>query len=139
MPKYSNAIKFTAYGIPQTKGSTKAYIRGGRPIVTNDNPKAKEWQRMVAWMAQTNRPQGGIFTEAVLVRLQFFFVRPKSIKPDKRPHHTVKPDIDKATRCVLDALKGTIYQDDSQVIKLLVSKEYGPEPCVMVEVREVIR
>ena len=128
-------IKFTAYGKPETKGSTKAFVRGGRAIITNDNPKTKAWQTIVAWEAQRNRP-GDIIQEAVQVNLKFYFLRPKSVPVKKRPFHTVKPDIDKITRAVLDGLKGTIYSDDSVVVKLIVEKEYGDPPRCEIEVKE---
>lgn len=128
-------IKFTAYGKPETKGSTKAFVRGGRAIITNDNPKTKAWQTIVAWEAQRNRP-GDIIQEAVQVNLKFYFLRPKSVPVKKRPFHTVKPDIDKITRAVLDGLKGTIYSDDSVVVKLIVEKEYGDPPRCEIEVNE---
>ena len=136
MTKFGKAeVKFTAYGIPQTKGSTKSFVVNNKPVTTNDNPKTKDWQSVVAWMAQTNRPPGGLFQGAVSVRLEFYFCRPTSVSEKKRPHHTVKPDIDKITRAVLDALKGTIYKDDSQVVQMIVTKEYGVEPMVIVEVK----
>lgn len=129
-------IKFTAYGKPETKGSTKAFVRGGRAIITNDNPKTKAWQTIVAWEAQRNRP-GDIIQEAVQVNLKFYFIRPKSVPAKKRPYHTVKPDIDKITRAVLDGLKGTIYSDDSVVVKLIAEKEYGDPPRCEIEVIEI--
>jgi len=136
VPRFGRSeVRFTAYGIPQTKGSTKAFVRGDKAIITNDNPKTKDWHNVVAWTAQANRPRGGIFRGAVSVRLEFFFCRPKSVSEKKRPHHTVKPDIDKITRATLDALKGTVYNDDSQVVQLIVTKEYGLEPMVNIEVK----
>lgn len=134
-------VEFTVYGVAQTKGSTKSFVvknrKTGKPmaVTTNDNPKTKDWHNIVAWAAQINKPPGGIFTGAVAVRLEFYFCRPKSVSEKKRPHHTVKPDIDKTTRATLDALKGTIYVDDSQVTQLFVTKEYGAEPMVIVEVK----
>ena len=128
-------MRFTVYGKPETKGSTKAFVVKGKPIITNDNPKTKGWQTLVAWEAQRNRP-GGIIQSAVEVKLKFYFLRPKSVSVKKRPYHTVKPDIDKVTRAVLDGLKGTIYSDDSVVVKVEAEKEYGDPPRCEIEVRE---
>lgn len=131
------SISFVAYGIPQPKGSTRAFVKKGRVITTSDNPKLKDWHKIVAFMAQTNRPEK-LIQGAVSVKLKFYFLRPASVSEKKRPYHTVKPDIDKLTRAVLDALKGTIYGDDSQVVKLDLGKEYGDPPRVEVEVGEVV-
>ena len=67
--------------------------------------------------------------------LAFYFSRPKSVSYKKRPDHTVKPDIDKLIRAVLDALTGIFYADDAQVDELYVTKMYGDPPRVEVEVR----
>jgi Holliday junction resolvase RusA-like endonuclease len=131
-------VKFTVYGKPETKGSTRAFVVNGKAVTTNDNPKTKHWQTLVAWEAQRNRP-GEIIQGAVEVKLKFYFIRPKSVSEKKRPHHIVKPDIDKITRSVLDGLKGTIYSDDSVVIKLVVDKEYGDPPRCEIEVMEVTK
>lgn len=69
--KYPDVVQFTAYGIPQTKGSTRSFVKGEKVITTNDNPKTKDWHHIVAWMAQTNRPENGLFNGAVSVRLKF--------------------------------------------------------------------
>lgn len=122
-------IQFTVYGKAETKGSTKSFVIKGRAVTTNDNTKTKDWQTLVAWKAQNNRPER-ILQGAVGVRLSFFFLRPGSVSAKKRPHHTVKPDIDKITRAVLDGLKGIIYKDDAVVVKLAAEKDYGePQRC----------
>jgi len=132
----TGGISFTAYGIPQPKGSTKAFVVKGRAITTSDNTKLKPWHEVVAYAAQAHRPKGGIIRGAVAVELSFYLLRPKSVSEKKRPHHTVKPDIDKLARGVLDALKGVIYSDDSVVVDLHPRKAYGNPPRVEITVRE---
>jgi Holliday junction resolvase RusA-like endonuclease len=127
-------IEFTAYGIPQPKGSTKSFVVGGKAVTTSDNAKVKPWQEVVSWAAQQHRPEQ-IFRGPVIVELDFHFLRPKSVSEKKRRFHTVKPDIDKITRSTLDALKGVIYADDSQVTTLLVAKKYGDAPMVNVKIK----
>ncbi|MCL6557394.1 MAG: RusA family crossover junction endodeoxyribonuclease [Firmicutes bacterium] len=137
-----NRISFTVYGQAQTKGSAKAFTftdKNGktRASITNDNPKSKEWQSLVAKLAQEHRPEGGIIKGAVVVGIDFYFLRPKSVPVKKRPHMIVKPDIDKITRSVLDGLKGTIYADDAQVIGLNIRKYYGDPPRAEIMIIEV--
>jgi Holliday junction resolvase RusA-like endonuclease len=50
---------------------------------------------------------------------------------------SVKPDIDKLSRSVLDAITGGIVKDDSQVIILNARKEYGDKPGVLIRVAEI--
>jgi Holliday junction resolvase RusA-like endonuclease len=51
--------------------------------------------------------------------------------------HTKKPDLDKLLRALKDALKGVIYRDDSQVVRVVTSKDYSPAPGVIVTVRQL--
>ena len=47
--------------------------------------------------------------------------------------HTSKPDVDNLAKAVLDALNGILYEDDSQVVMLAVTKQYAKEePGTMV-------
>lgn len=48
-----------------------------------------------------------------------------------------KPDCDNLAKIILDALNGIAYKDDSQVTHLCVSKEYGIQPKVIVELKEI--
>lgn len=132
----SNRIQFTAYGIPQPKGSTKSFVVKGRAITTSANAKVKPWQEIVAYAAQTHRPPQ-IWVGGIRIRLHFYFLRPKSVSAKKRPHHTVKPDVDKITRGVLDSLTGVIWADDSQVCSMTVCKSYGDSPSVEVQIWQV--
>ena len=45
-------------------------------------------------------------------------------------------DIDNIAKSILDALNGFAYEDDCQVTKLMISKEYGAEPRVIVQLEE---
>ncbi len=38
---------------------------------------------------------------------------------------TAKPDIDNILKTILDAFNGVIYKDDSQVVEIMIKKEYG--------------
>lgn len=132
-------ISFRVYGIPQTKGSAKAFYRPGMrfPVVMNDNPRNKPWSQTVSAVAQQHRPSSGLWPGPVRVILLFYLPIPKSL-PKRRPFFMVKrPDIDKCTRSILDAIKGVIYRDDSQVVGLEVAKLYGLEPGVVVQVEQL--
>ena len=45
-------------------------------------------------------------------------------------------DIDNIAKSILDALNGFAYEDDCQVTKLMISKEYGAEPRAIVQIEE---
>lgn len=53
-----------------------------------------------------------------------------TVRPTKRP------DLDNIAKIILDALNGTAYHDDSQVVVLNISKRYADIPCVSVVISE---
>jgi crossover junction endodeoxyribonuclease RusA len=117
-------ITFTVIGHAQPQGSTKAFMpKGARyPVVTSDNPNLKQWRHLVAHCAQQHA--GGPMYGGVHVVLDFALQRPKSL-PKRASQHLKKPDIDKLARAVLDALTGILYHDDSEVVRLEVTKRYA--------------
>lgn len=129
-------IEFRVYGIPQTKGSTKAFMRPGMrfPVVTNDNTKNKAWAGTVAEVAQRVKVSIGALAPMegpLCIRLSFYLPRPKSI-PKRVAYPTKRPDLDKMVRSVKDALTGVLYRDDSQIVSIVADKEYSEEPGVHV-------
>jgi Holliday junction resolvase RusA-like endonuclease len=116
-------IKFTVYGEPIPKGSTRAFVVNGKAVTTNANKKTKDWQLLVAMAAQEYRPNK-LMEDAVGLQLTFTMPRPRSISVKKRPLPTVKPDLDKLIRCILDALTGIMFIDDSQVTEIKAVKHY---------------
>jgi crossover junction endodeoxyribonuclease RusA len=126
------SIDFFVPGIPVAKGSMRAYaIPGGRVGMTNDSKKTKPWQADVkhfASQAWTGPPLPK--DVAVDIDLRFWLVRPRSVSAKRRPCPVVKPDVDKLARCILDALTGVCFVDDSQVVALGASKKYSDVPGV---------
>jgi crossover junction endodeoxyribonuclease RusA len=118
-------ITFTVIGHAQPQGSTKAFMpKGARyPVVTSDNPNLKQWRQLVAYAAQQHASAGPL-SGGVRVMLDFALQRPKSL-PKRTSQHLKKPDIDKLARAVLDALTGILYRDDSEVVRLDVTKRYA--------------
>ena len=45
-------------------------------------------------------------------------------------------DVDNIAKSILDALNGFAYEDDCQVVRLTISKEYGAEPRAIVQIEE---
>ena len=45
-------------------------------------------------------------------------------------------DIDNIAKSILDALNGFAYEDDCQVTTLIITKQYGQNPCAEVQVGE---
>jgi Holliday junction resolvase RusA-like endonuclease len=146
-------ITFVAYGRPQQKGSHRALpirrktasgaLRAGL-VVTDDNPLLNAWDNRVAAAAFGARNGSGLILTPVGVALDFYFARPKShygsgrnaqlLRKGAPDYHTTKPDIDKLSRAVLDAITGILIRDDRQVVTLDAAKHYGDPECVKVRI-----
>ena len=139
----NKAIHFVCYGHPEPQGSTKAFIPKGwtRAIITSDNSKLKPWRQQLSQSARAALAENGgeLLAKPNGVRLAvcFYLEKPASVSK-KRILPTVKPDTDKLVRAILDALTGTIFEDDAQVTDIVVAKRYGvPERAeIQVEIIE---
>ena len=130
-------------GVPVPKGSTKAFMRRGKPVITGDNERTKPWQHVITTLCYGKRSYADA---AVGVSLAFFVPRPKGhyrngvLRKDAPRFPTVKPDIDKLTRAVLDALTDAQWWiDDSRVINVVAVKLYADAhaPGVVINASEI--
>src|SRR5262245_54945311 len=133
-------VSFEVPGLARAQGNAKAVVprkwaedahRAGttpRAVVTLDDKPSKDWQALVASQAQ-DCAGDGLFVGAVVLTVTFRLPRPVSA-PRRVIHHLTKPDLDKLTRNVLDALTGVLYADDKQVVDLHARKRYvfAPHP-----------
>lgn len=108
-------------------------------MITSDNPKAARWQQCIATGARLlGEPR---FTDAVAVALLFRMPRPKRLpKGITQPVRARSGDIDKLARLALDALTGTLLDDDVQVCELHARKVFvsgSDAPGVRITVGEL--
>lgn len=124
--------EFDVMGTPIPQGSMQAFNRrgGGRPIVTADNARTRPWKDSVAWAAASARQRR--CDGPVIVRMAFRMARPKGhsgkrgLLPSAPMQPAVKPDIDKLSRAVLDALvEAQVIVDDALVTELRAIKRYA--------------
>ncbi len=140
-------LNFTVVGKAAPQGSMKGVAitrNDGSPgtIFMSDNPHTHPYRKEVAWEALRARTAAGLLNQlfapaplAVRMGLTFVFLRPKSA-PKTRAYPVVKPDLDKLVRSTCDALKGVIWDDDSQLVGFdTLEKIYGDAECVHVCVR----
>lgn len=89
----------------------------------------REYEKKVK--AEYNNQGGQLFEAPVRVNITAFKKIPKSY-PKKRIRAILagieqavsKPDVDNICKIILDALNGTAYKDDTQVVRLVISKKY---------------
>jgi crossover junction endodeoxyribonuclease RusA len=127
----NQSIHLRVNGIPVPQGSKQAFIVGkgaeARAVVAPAGSKdAKEahkaWRQSVTDEA-AKAAQGEPWDGPVAIKIEFVFPRPKAAK--HRTRHTVKPDLDKLIRSVLDSLvAGGLLVDDARICEISASKFY---------------
>lgn len=131
-------VAFLVRGLPAPQGSKRAFVAQGRAIVAEDSKKSAPWRDSVAAAAAEAMNGALPMAGPIEVMVTFLFVRPVSVKAEKRPYPSVRPDVDKLARAVLDGLTaGGVYTDDSRVIDLHARKRYAAVPGAEITVREV--
>lgn len=136
-------IAFTVQGIPSPQGSVRAFVVNGRAVVTQGG-SAERRRNLSDWRGDVQRTakhasNGRMFLGPVRVGLIFWLPRPASA-PKARRYPDKRPDLDKLVRAVLDALTGSVWRDDAQVVQIDAGKDYaaaGEPPGVRVVIAEV--
>lgn len=132
-------LTFQVPGTPVQQGSKRGFSRKGSTfvqIVDDNKAKLKPWRATVREHAANALGNGTGFTDACFVLLDFHMPRPKSVR---RARPSVKPDIDKLTRALLDGLTDSgVLKDDALVVSLHVEEWYADgDPFVNVRVGEL--
>jgi len=130
-----DSFSFTVFGVDPAPQGSKKYVGTRRtaagnniPMIVESSPKLPAWRKAVSEaVIQGMRASGddGKFDGAVKVEAVFYLTRKPTVK---RELPTVPPDVDKLTRSLLDGItaKGDgVWRDDSQVVRLEVSKVYA--------------
>ena len=117
-----------------------------RPRITRNGtftPKrTRDYERAIrqAW-----QDAGGITFGAapVIVEAVAVFEPPKSLSRKKRLDlidrgaPTKKPDADNVAKIILDGLNKVAWDDDTQVVDVMVTKRYAEDPLVAVIIEEI--
>jgi Holliday junction resolvase RusA-like endonuclease len=140
-------IVIDVLGSPAPKGNARAFVnkRTGRAVLSSfgsgtTEKRLRSWDALVreaAYDAVEIRRQRDVtsplFVDCPLaVGIVFRLSRPAGhyakkggLRPTARVAPTTKPDADKLARSTLDALHGTIFDDDSRIVELGVVKTYA--------------
>lgn len=133
-------IEFTVPGIPKGKGRPRFSNRGG--FVRAYTPKTtQDYEDAIrgCYMEQCGEKLEG----ALCIEITGRFNPPKSATKSQKAlmlagqiPFTHKPDCDNLAKVVLDALNGIAYEDDRQITRLSVRKEYAEFPEVRVRIKK---
>ena len=126
-----NSFSFTVFGSEPRPQGSKKYVGTRRtaagnniPLIIEASPGLPVWRKAVSdAVIQGMHDSGdlGKFEGAVKVEAVFYLTRKPTVK---RAFPTVPPDVDKLSRALLDSCK-PVWGDDSQVVRLEVSKKYA--------------
>jgi crossover junction endodeoxyribonuclease RusA len=131
-------------GLPRQQGDLQV---GRHGKLFHKAKGLEQWRHNIAWRARKLMRVNGfgnvLFDGPVSVSLIFVLARPKAMPKSKPTPPAIKrPDIDKLTRAVFDALTGVVYVDDSQIIHdecLKRTAEFNEETGVIVEINSIVQ
>lgn len=111
---------FFVEGTPAPQGSKSGFIRGGRVVLVESSKKVKPWREAVG--AKARESVGELLDGPLVLDVMFIMPRPKALGDKPAPPMVQRPDADKLLRSTCDALTGTCYGDDSQVVTIHAHK-----------------
>lgn len=111
-------IEYFVPGIPVPQGDLASNSRG---ILYHKNKALEPWRHQIAWRARRPMRDNGfgdvIFAGPISLSVLFVLRRVQgTAKRRATPPAIKKPDLDKLTRSIGDALTGVVWVDDSQII-----------------------
>jgi crossover junction endodeoxyribonuclease RusA len=127
-------VRFVVDGHPASQGSmTAVYNRklGVARVRHVAAPALSLWRSQCREAAKLAGAE--VWEGPIAIRISFGLPAPLNQKHG----YPKRPDLDKLVRGVLDALTGTCYRDDSQVVKIEAEKVW--EPVTIIEVWRVER
>jgi len=119
---------YVLFGLPIAQQRHRTTHKYGRTW-SYEPAKTKNWKKeikrqMLIYKAMELKGEEIFFETPIRLQLKFFFNKPKSL-PKRTEYHSKKPDITNLVKAVEDALEGILYKNDSQIVKLVASKEYA--------------
>lgn len=156
-PASREALSVFVAGTPAPQGSKRPLgRRGGRHVMVESSKKVKPWRRAIrdAFTKSENIGLGWhdfpvrVFEKGTALVVMIVFVMPRPVSTPKTkptPLAVKRPDVDKLTRAVLDALDSTsgagVFADDSQVITVHAHKrvaELGEPTGAMIHIQPAV-
>jgi Holliday junction resolvase RusA-like endonuclease len=137
-----NAITFTVPGVPVGKGRPR-FARRGAHVATYTPAKTVSYENLVKHYAFLIMAGRAPLKRPIALAVDIYMPIPASWS--KKRHQlavcgligaTTKPDWDNVSKLTADALNGIIYDDDKQIVRAMVTKQYGLIPRVEVRVQE---
>lgn len=139
----STEIAFCVPTEPVGKGRPRSTIVAGYVRVYTP-PKTAAYERMVATYAKLAMGSRAPLTGPLSASMLFRYSVPKSFTKARRravlawegpDYYLGRYDADNLTKAVLDALNGVVFNDDKQIVRLVVLKRPDANPGVDILVK----
>ena len=141
-------IKFTIYGEPQPKGSIRHRFiktKKGKFISVSYPDKktrnAMQDMRMQSIPFKPDKPLEG----AIILTVTIYRSIPKSFSKKKTEMAengilwpVTRPDVSNYLKGIEDAFNKIMWNDDSQIVRIIAGKYYSERPRIEIEIQEVI-
>jgi crossover junction endodeoxyribonuclease RusA len=123
-----NPLNLFVEGLPAPKGS---WIVKHGYFIPDNREKLNIWTHAIKTAAKAAYSPAAPSQNAIELKLKFYLSPPRNTGQGPA---TTRPDIDKLSRAVMDALAGIVYADDRQVVRLEAIKEYSPNDSTGAEI-----
>jgi Holliday junction resolvase RusA-like endonuclease len=134
-------LQFTIPGPPVGKGRPRFSTQGGRPR-SYTPAVTREYEALIASRAGEAMGVHPPLQTPLTVYIYAYMGIPLSWSKTKRQAaldgdiYPARPDVDNVAKTVLDGMQGVVFENDSQVTYLKVSKKYADEGSVTVWISE---
>lgn len=134
----------------------KPMMKGGKPVIAMRpaSKKTRPWMNLVAETAvhAWGPRDTWVLDGPVIARVTFYVPRPAthySARPGPAGERVLKPsapvfpstpgpDLDKAARSTLDALKGIVFTNDRRIVDLHARREWGGSHYCVIEIERPV-
>lgn len=144
-------VVFTVLGRSQPGGSKRPVRAGGKPggriLLIEDARRSKPWRALVAAAAREAMERRAPLIGPLLLEVTFYVARPAghygsgrnagTVRPAAPSYPAVRPDTTKLLRALEDAMTGSVWRDDAQVVTQVARKRYGHPERAEVTVENV--
>ena len=132
-------------GEPRGKGRPRSRITGSKVggqqfVAVYTDAKTRAYEKALAWAGKAAMGPRKPLLGPLAVTVEAVFGVPRSWSRPKRDgalagvlRPTGAPDVDNVLK-VIDGLHGVCFENDSQVVEARITKRYGEEPMLRIEV-----
>ncbi|GAB7525347.1 RusA family crossover junction endodeoxyribonuclease [Paraburkholderia sp. 2C] len=142
-PTMLGGVSFMVAGQPVAKGRPRAGITDDG-IRMHTPAKTKAYERRIRSAARVAMHGRIPFGRPVALKVSIYLEIPMSWPKTRQTKAKIgvicatnKPDADNVLKAIKDGMNGIVYEDDSQVVDIAVTKKYALEPRVEVEAKEI--